>query len=66
MDFNAEQKSLISSLIDNQKISRVSVIRRLIKLKSASNKTEHFMIEDAVEKLCRMTDQEYATYDFSV
>lgn len=66
MDFNVEQKSLIFSLIDSQKISRISLIRRLLKLKKISDKGEYHMIEDAVRKLCKMTDHEYVAYDFSV
>ena len=66
MDFNIEQKSLIHSLNHNQKISRVAVIRRMLKLKSIETKENHSIIDDAVRKLCRMTDQEYAEYDFEV
>lgn len=66
MDFNIEQKSLIYSLIYNQKISRVAVIRRLLKLKSIEIKENHSIIDDAVKKLCKMTDQEYIEYDFEV
>lgn len=63
-DFNAEQVILIRSLLDDNKLSRVALIRRLLKIKKSCNTEDILMVDSAVNILSKMSDEEYSMYDF--
>lgn len=63
-DFNAEQIMLIHSLLEDNRLSRVALIRRLLKIKKSCNVEDYIMVDSAVNILSRMTDEEYMMYEF--
>ncbi len=64
-EFTIEQKLFIRSITYRSDMSRVALIRRLIKTKNFYDKEMQLIIKDAVEKLCAMKDREYMDYDFN-
>ena len=64
-EFTIEQKLFIRSITYRSDMSRVALIRRLIKTKNFYDKEMQLIIKDAVEKLCMMKDSEYMDYDFN-
>ena len=65
-DFTIEQKLFIRSIIYQSEMSRVALVRRLIKTKNFYDNEMQLMIKDTVEKLCAMKDSEYSEYDFNL
>lgn len=66
MGFTMEQEAFIKSFIKDHKISRVAIIRQLLKSKANLEKDEHYMIDNAVTILSKMSDEEYSLYNFGV
>lgn len=63
-DFNAEQIVLIRSLLEDNRLSRVALIRRLFKIKKLCNTEDYQMVDSAVNILSGMSDEEYSMYEF--
>lgn len=64
--FTIEEKSFIQSIISKNRMSRVALIRKLIKMKKAFDKDIELMIGQIVKKLSAMTDKEYMTFNFDM
>ncbi len=64
-EFTIEQKMFIRSIIFRNEMSRVALVRKLIKTKNFYDRDMQLVIKDAVEKLCAMKDSEYKDYDFN-
>lgn len=65
-EFTIEEKSFIQSIISKNKMSRVALIRKLIKMKKAFDKDIELMIGRMVKKLSAMTDKQYMTFNFDM
>ena len=57
-EFTIEEKSFVSSIISKNKMSRVALIRKLIKMKKAFDKDIECMIVQIIKKVNAMTDKE--------
>ena len=66
--FTTEEKSLIGSFNDEVRISRVALIRKLMRsMKDYRDEEDIYRVfKDTVRKLCSISDTEYMEYDFRV
>ena len=68
MEFTTEEKSLIGSFNMEVKISRVALIRKLMRSMEDYRAEEDIyrVINNTIRKLGSISDAEYMTYDFDV